>query len=120
IVGDVDVEAAIASVASTFGVLPKRRAPNPWTERRKFPSMKSGVHENYAIDTQVQKALVLIEFPLTDGQDAATRRNLRFLGNVVADRLRVEIREKLGASYSPNAAANPSTVYPGVGMLTIQ
>src|SRR6185369_290192 len=118
-VGDLDVDKTIASVAQTFGTLPKRRAPLDHADRRAFPAMKSGMKESYEIDTQIQKSAVLVYFPTGDGRDTATRRNLRFLGDVVSDRLRIEIREKLGDSYSPNARVDASLVYPGYGRLSV-
>jgi len=118
-VGDLDVDKTIASVAQTFGTLPKRRAPLDHADRRAFPAMKSGMKESYEIDTQIQKSAVLVYFPTGDGRDTATRRNLRFLGDVVSDRLRIEIREKLGDSYSPSARVDASLVYPGYGRLSV-
>jgi len=119
-VGDLDVEAAIATTARTFGALPQRRAPKAWEERRAFPKLAGGLRESYAIDTNVPKAMVVVAFGTTDGRDAATRRGLGFLADIVSDRLRVEVREKLGASYSPGAGQETSLVYPGNGRLMMQ
>jgi zinc protease len=63
---------------------------------------------------------VLLLYPATDGRDAATRRTLSFLGTVLNDRLRLEVREKLGAAYSPGAGTQLSEVFPGNGMIMIQ
>jgi zinc protease len=68
----------------------------------------------------VPKSLVLIVFPIPDGIDPRARRLFGALGTVVDDRLRVEVREKLGAAYAPGAGIEQSDVYPGVGMLMIQ
>jgi zinc protease len=48
------------------------------------------------------------------------RRRLNYLSHVLGDRLRVEVREKLGASYSPDAGANANETYPGDGWIVIQ
>lgn len=120
LIGDVDVEAGIAAVAKTFGALPPRRARQPWTERRVFPAMAAGVRESYAIDTNVAKSLVLVQYATTDGTVAKTRRGLQWLADVVNDRLRLEIREKLGVSYSPRAAHSSSMIYAGNGSLALQ
>src|SRR5262249_21241864 len=95
------------------------RARPEHADRRVYPAMKSGLKETIEIETQIPKTAVLLYFPTTDGRDAATRRNLRFLGDVVADRLRVEIREKLGDSYSPGAQVDLSLAYPRFGRRTI-
>jgi zinc protease len=120
VVGDLDVEKTVATCAQTFGALPKRRAPLDHADRRAYPAMKSGLHETYEIDTQIPKSAVIVMIPTTDGRDAATRRDLRFLSDVVGDRLRLEIREKLGDSYSPGARMDASLTYPGFGRLMIQ
>jgi zinc protease len=120
VAGDLDVEKTVAACAQTFGALARRRAPLDHADRRVFPPMKAGLKESYEIETQVPKALVLMAFPATDARDSTMRRNLRFLGDVLADRLRVDIREKLGASYSPNASADLSLAYPGLGRFIIQ
>jgi zinc protease len=42
---------------------------------------------------------------------------MRLLAGVFADRLRVKIREEMGGTYSPSAAADLSDTYPGYGYL---
>lgn len=119
LVGDLDIDGAVAAAARTFGTLAKRRASDPHEERRKRIAMKTGMHEKFSVDTTVPKTLVFIAFPTTDGREAAMRRNLQFLATVLNDRLRIEVREKLGASYSPSASADSSQVAPGDGMIVI-
>lgn len=119
LVGDLDVEAAVKAAAQTFGALPKRRAAQMHDDRRKAIALKTGLRENYEVDTTVPKTLVVISYPTTDGRDAALRRNLRFLGLVLNDRLRIDVREKLGAAYSPGAGSMANDVIEGDGMLMI-
>ena len=117
VVGDVDVDQTIAIVARTFGTLPKRRDWKAFEKRRESPAPKTGLKQTHAIATQIQKSLVMIVFPTTDGIDMGRRRKLSMLNSVVSDRLRIEVREKLGASYSPRSMNQTSTINPGVGML---
>ncbi|MEE8583379.1 MAG: insulinase family protein [Acidobacteriota bacterium] len=119
-VGDLEVEDVIQAAARTLGVLPKRRPLNPYPERRQAPAPRAGLEESYSIDTAVPKSLVYLAFPTTDGLKAATRRRLSFLSRVINDRLRVEIREKRGAAYSPFSSSQASQVFPGSGLMTIQ
>jgi zinc protease len=119
LVGDVDVDAAVTGVANTFGALPKRRAREEWKERRVYPTMKGGVHESYTVESERPAAIALVDYATTDGFDSPTRRALLFLARVVSDRLRLEIREKRGMSYSPNANTMASRVYPGYGELRL-
>ncbi len=119
LVGDLDVDAVVTAAAQTFGALPKRRAAEKHEERRKAIAIKTGMRESYEVDTTVPKTLVVISYPTTDGRDAALRRNLRFLGLVLNDRLRIDVREKLGAAYSPGAGSMANEVIEGDGMLMI-
>jgi len=119
-VGDLDLEETIALAARTLGRLPARRDWRALDERRNVPAPLPGLRQTHTIETQVPKSLVLIAFPFPDGLDTHTRRAATLLGNVVNDRLRLEVREKLGATYSPGAGTQLSTVYPGVGLLMIQ
>ncbi len=119
-VGDLDVDEAIAAVARTFGTLSKRRDWMPFDERRVKPAPKSGLAQKHTIATQVPKSLVLIAFPTTDGIEMLRRRRLNMLNQVVRDRLRLEVREKLGAAYSPGSQTQVSTVHPGDGFLMMQ
>ncbi len=116
VVGDVEVDAVVAAVARTFGALPPRAAPRDLSERCRV-GLTWGLHEEASIETELDKALLFLVLPLTDGRDAALRRQLNLLGRVVDDRLRVLVREKEGLAYSPGAAVNASDLYPGVGFL---
>lgn len=119
LVGDLDVDEAVAAVARTFGALPERRARKSY-DREPVPAPAASLRETYPIQTQIQKSLVLMVFPTTDGIDIERRRKLNLLNEVVMDRLRVHVRERLGAAYSPGSAAQTSTTNPGVGMQIIQ
>ncbi len=120
LVGDFDVEQAIALGARTLGALPARAKPLELSAARKGAELTSGMEMRREIDTQDAKATVLMFFPTTDGFETQTRRNLFFLGRIVSDRLRLEVRERLGAAYSPFAASEGSRVFEGVGALMIQ
>jgi zinc protease len=121
LVGDLDVEETLALAARTLGSLPPRRASERLEERRRVPAPKSGILQTHAIDTEVPKSLVMIVFPIPDGIEARNRRLFGgALSAVVNDRLRLQVREKLGAAYSPGAGAQLSEVYPGYGLFLIQ
>lgn len=63
---------------------------------------------------------MLVVFPVPDGIDADRRRRFALLDAVLADRIRVHVREELGAAYSPGTALSMSPVYPGVGSWTLE
>lgn len=120
VVGDLDLEATIEAVARTFGTLPKRRAWKSFDAHRDMPAPKPGVRMTRTIETQIPKSLVLIAFPTTDGMDVVSMRKQNLLNTVVNDRLRLEVRERLGAAYSPGSGVQASTINPGVGLLFMQ
>lgn len=119
VVGDLDPETVIATAARTLGMLPPRRAAETYSERRKVPPLPRGLSMERSVATADQKAQVYLFYPLTDGIDPALRRCLSVLGLVVDDRLRLEVRERLGAAYSPSAVVDVSRVFPGFGVLMI-
>ncbi|HSR53497.1 MAG TPA: insulinase family protein [Acidobacteriota bacterium] len=119
-VGDLEVEAVVEAAARTLGKLPRRRQSRAYEERRKVPSPKPGLHEEYTIETNVPKSLLFMAFPTTDGRDVEIRRRLFFLGQIIDDRLRKDVREKLGAAYSPSASSRTNSVFPGIGLMTVQ
>ncbi|MBT4029446.1 MAG: insulinase family protein [Planctomycetes bacterium] len=119
IVGDIDIDATVAAVAQTFGTLPKRRERHDTTERRQFAGMVSGLSVESTIETQTPQALVFIAYPACDGTQAANRRNLTMLGEILGDRIRLIVREELGAAYSPSAGAEANQVFFNMGVLQI-
>ncbi len=119
-VGDFEVEAVVEACARTFGKLPPRRELRDYPAHREVPAAQTGLKQLHTVATQVPKSLVLIHYPVADGMESARRRGLSFLGTVLNDRLRLEVREKLGAAYSPGAGAQLSEVFPGNGMIMIQ
>lgn len=117
IVGDFDPPATIDAVARTFGALPRREAKPGYADMRNVKGPASPVAKNYSVATEIPKALIRLYWPATDARDIKLARRLRLLGDVFADRLRVEIREKLGGTYSPNTATDLSDAYPGYGWI---
>ncbi|MCX8229345.1 MAG: insulinase family protein [Planctomycetota bacterium] len=120
VVGDVDVDAVFAAAAQTFGVLPQRRERQEVEGRRQPTAPKGGVRMTRSVETQIPQSLVTLVFPTSDGIAIDRRRNLSFLGNIVNDRLRLEVRERLGAAYSPGAQSDANAIYEGMGSVVIQ
>ncbi|MBC8369737.1 MAG: insulinase family protein [Planctomycetes bacterium] len=120
VVGDVDVAQVIQYAAQTFGAMSPRRAVIDTTELAKGVFIKPGVIVERSIETADEKASLMMYFPTSDGFDDSRRRNIMFLGKVVDDRLRLEVRERLGAAYSPGAGGSASTVFEGLGGIVVQ
>lgn len=120
VVGDVTVDAAIATVANTFGALPDRgpqAEPLAGSDVRRFPAPTAEPvqlkHEGPG-----EQAIGLIGWPTTDSiGDKLEARQLSILNAVVQLRLNEEVREKLGIAYSPGSGASSSSVFPDYGYL---
>ncbi|MBI3820649.1 MAG: insulinase family protein [Planctomycetes bacterium] len=119
VIGDVEPDAAIEAAARTFGNLPPRRAVNHYDARRRPAQLAVGKKFTYEAESDIPKVMLRIIYPTTDGRDTPTRRNLNWVATILSDRLRVEVREKLGATYAPQAHAQMSRVYPGDGFIAI-
>jgi len=119
IVGDFDEDDAIEIISRTFGALPKRNAePLPFTEARavKFPEDRTPITLRHA--GLADKALAMIYWPTTDDSDQKETYTLRLLRSIFRLKLTDELREALGATYSPGANSLNSSVYPGYGYMS--
>lgn len=118
VVGDIDEQAAIDAIAATFGALPERRAafdPRADARVRQFAADRSErtlIHKGPA-----EQAELRVYWPARDDSDLAEAMRLNLLARVMQLMLTEELREKLGESYSPGAAASLSDEFPGYGHL---
>ncbi len=119
VVGDLDVDAAIAAVAQTLGTLPPRASKLELTEARKvfFPAPFT---KDYTVPTEIPKGLVTLYWPTTDARDVKLARRLGLLAEILSDRLRVKVREEMGDAYSPAAFSAPSDTYTHYGFMLSQ
>ena len=116
VVGDIGEQAAIDAIAATFGALPERRpAFDPRTDARvrQFATDRSErtlIHKGPA-----EQAELRVYWPARDDSDLGEAMRLNLLARVMQLMLTEELREKLGESYSPGAAASLSDEFPGYG-----
>ncbi|MDB4302267.1 insulinase family protein [bacterium] len=118
IVGDFDPEVIVPLITKTFGALPQRKTEKPdFAELRKIYMPSSPAQTKIAFDSKIPTATAVAvwKIPAT-GKDVGTSRRFNLLSSILSDRMREEIREKLGGSYSPRASASPSDTL-DVGML---
>ena len=115
VVGDVDVQAVVDTAARYFGGLSPRTAAAP--ARATAPSFPAGRKLEKAVDTKIDKGVVILAYPTVDIWDIHRTRRLSVLADIFSERLRQRIREKLGATYSPFAYNRPSRAYRGYGVL---
>jgi zinc protease len=110
IVGDIDPKALVPFIEKTFGALPQRKTEKPdFVELLKIYTPASPNQEKISFDSKIPTATAVAvwKIPAT-GKDIGTSRRFNLLSSILSDRMREEIREKLGGSYSPRASAAPS------------
>jgi zinc protease len=118
IVGDVTLDQAIASVASTFGALPHRAAAQivP-TGDEHFPAPNAQPRRISHLGAANQ-AVAAIAWP-TNGffPDMQAPRTLRVLAEIFSQRLLDELRTREGITYTPGASTYSSLVTPSYGFV---
>jgi zinc protease len=120
IVGDFDSAKMEADLAATFGALPPRAAQRPdYTAARvvKFPISAEGTVKDFTVPSAIPKAETLDCWPTCDQSDIQRVRILSVLAEVFSDRLRVQVRQKLGEAYSPDVYNDSSETFPQYGYL---
>ena len=121
IIGDIKPDDAIPGLLKTFGALPAREKKIPAYKKQRdvrFPE-PAGTPARFTFASNIQKALALVLWPTGVDRigDTYAVRRLSVLAQILDDRMRVEIREKLGETYSPFAHVSASDVYPKYGYL---
>ena len=114
IVGDIDPKDVVQLVAKYFGSEQRQEeeaSPSPSID---FPA---GEQRLLPVHSSIDKALLTVAWRTSDYWDIARTRRLNLLAAVLDDRLRVKIREELGATYSPHVVSQPSRAHAGFGLL---
>jgi zinc protease len=120
IVGDIDEARAVSLVAKTFGALPTRSADRPdyvKGQSVRFPTNRAPVTLTHG--GKLDQGVSAVFWPTTDGKDSRLAAQLDLLGSVIGLMATEELREKLGATYSPQAGSNASEILPGYGYLSL-
>ncbi len=113
VVGDFDPEQVIKLTGKYFGE-PRTGGQQGKGEKIAFPS---GQKLTLNVTTASDKAMLSVAWPTDDFWDISRTRRLSVLASVLDDRLRKQIREDMGAAYSPYVYNQSSTVDPGYGVL---
>ncbi|HTB63418.1 MAG TPA: insulinase family protein [Opitutales bacterium] len=120
VVGDFDPVAMESALAATFGTLPPRaekRADYANVLNVKFPAAAEGSVKTFTASSVIPKAEAFDCWPTCDESDIQRVRVLSVLADIFSDRLRVEVRQKHGEAYSPEAANDSSDTYPQYGYI---
>jgi zinc protease len=119
IVGDVDENAAIAAVASSFGALPARKLSDtvaPDMMKVSFRSDRTPIVLTH--DGPQDKALVEAVWPTTDDSNLREAVGIQLLKDVLDLMLTESVREELGDSYGVSLASSMSETFKGFGYLS--
>lgn len=120
LVGDFDEDEAIAAVAATFGTLPEREAEfRDYSEARERRFTDNRAPRILHHKGEADQAIVEFYWPTTDDGDYREDVRLRLLAELLQIKVTDQIREELGASYSPAARSFTSSIYPGYGYIQI-
>ena len=115
VAGDLDPQATIDAVAQTLGSLSAREPKPALTAEREVHYPEKPFDDHLTVETQIPRGLLALFWATSDAHDVHVQRRNTLLAQVFADRLRVEVRDKLGDAYSPFARNNSSEIYPGYG-----
>ncbi|MFC4292847.1 M16 family metallopeptidase [Sphingorhabdus arenilitoris] len=119
IVGDFDEDGAIKAVAESFGALPQRLASSEVDPAARAVSFTAdrGVKTLYHKGAADQ-GLLLAYWPTTDDSDLKSEAIRDLTAEAMSLLLLDEIREKLGATYSPSASSFASDDFTGYGYIS--
>ncbi|MDA8975064.1 insulinase family protein [Akkermansiaceae bacterium] len=110
IVGDFDPEKLRPLILKTFGAIPSRKSSKPdFNELKKIymPARPGNGRITFDSKDPSGAAVAIWKIPAV-GDDIQTARRFNLLSDILSDRMREEIREKLGGSYSPRAGSSAS------------
>jgi len=115
VVGDFDMDSVIKLAARYLGTLSLNSQVCESSESR-LPEFPSGQFREISVATKIPKGMVIVAYPTEGLWNISKTRRLSVLADIVSDRLREQIREKLGSAYSTFAFNRPSRAYPEYGV----
>jgi zinc protease len=119
LVGDIDEEKAIAQFAATLGALPKRAmTPHLSAAQKKRSFTKDRSPRVLLHDGAADQGIYSMSWPTGDDGDLKSSLARDTLARVFALQMTDIVREKLGATYTPQAFSNSSADFPGFGHIT--
>jgi zinc protease len=120
IVGDFPLEDTIAEIAQTIGALPERHPGGALTVQRFVTFPTPPLRWDYDVHSEIPSATVGGYWPTEAPDDERRRDRLELLALVLQDRVRLKLREQLGAAYTPEATSYAPVAFPGYGYIRAQ
>jgi zinc protease len=116
IVGDLSRYQMMELARKYLGTLSERpRRDGKLDGLRKLDLPRGSKEETVEVDTITDRAIVVLGWRGPDWRDVKERRQLLLASQILQSRLREEVREKRGLTYSVFAMARPAEAYPGTG-----
>jgi zinc protease len=110
VVGDFDVDSVVKIASKYFGSLSLEPSAHV-QQSSKLPQFPVNRSLEISVPTEIPKGLVVVAYPTQDIWDISRTRRLAVLADIVSERLREKIREKMGSAYSTFAFNRPSRVF---------
>lgn len=114
LVGNFDEKEVLRLAETYFSVLPQRGASRMSEVAVSFPK---GEKLALTVPSAIDKGMLLVAWKTDDFWDIRRTRGLHLLAEIFSDKMRRVIREKLGASYSPQVYNASSRLYEGYGVM---
>lgn len=121
IVGDLSQDRALQLAAKYLGSLPTRPRSDPSLAPLRQVAGFTGPREAMIdVETITPRAYPVLMWRSADWQDVRGRRLIQLMAQILERRLRQEIREERGLTYSTRVYARPSKVYPLMSALYVE
>lgn len=117
-VGDFDETRVLELLRHYFGGL--QLSPPPVRRTDKPVVFPKGEELRLVVGSQVEKSRVYIAWPTEDFWDISRTRRLNILAEIMENRFLEVVREKLGASYSPDVSNFGSRVHTDFGYIVAE
>ncbi len=119
VVGDFQSERVIDLASRYFGSLPPREDLGETKKTSNLPVFPFGKKLTIQVPTQIFKNLLIVAYPTEDTWNIERTRCFSLLAEIFSDRLRQQVRENMGAAYSPFAFNRSFRAYSGYGLFQV-
>lgn len=119
IVGDVDEQAAIDDVARTLAALPQRASAEAPVKAAPVQFAKAGSVLTVRHGGNADQGALAVAWKTTDDKNFKGALTRELLASVMQLRLLDTLREKLGATYTPNSLSIASNTFDGFGAMVV-
>ena len=120
IVGDTTIAAVQSALSETLGTLPARKVSNDIPiEDRTLTIAETPTKKTFTYQSEIEKAIAIVLWKADDATDRNLKKVRRagIVADILDERMRVELREKLGEAYSPFARASLSQTFKNKGSI---